>query len=76
VAQRPRAALFLVRAWWEDGEFRARVTYSVEITSEVHQRTVTADAAEIHRILAVWLHEAAAHEPESGADANASDDSE
>ena len=48
----------------------------MEITSEVHQRTVTADAAEIHRILAVWLHEAAAHEPESGADANASDDSE
>jgi hypothetical protein len=60
VTQQPRAAVFLVRAWWEDGQFRARISYYSNIHSEPATETqiVTADPDEVRRHLALWLTEA------------------
>jgi hypothetical protein len=59
VTQRPDTAVFLARAWWEDGQFRARITYQVDIHAEptAETRIVTADPAEVRRQLAIWLEE-------------------
>jgi hypothetical protein len=48
-----------VRAWWEDGQFRARITYDVDIHAEpaAETRIVTADPAEVRQHLAIWLEE-------------------
>ncbi|TNC25714.1 hypothetical protein [Amycolatopsis alkalitolerans] len=54
----PEAAAFLVRAWYEDGQLRARITYLVEPGSGPHAQVTTADPAEVHRHLAEWLHAA------------------
>jgi hypothetical protein len=61
VTRRPHAAVFLVRAWWEDGEFRARITYHVNIdaTPPDERQIVTADPEELHQHLATWLAVAA-----------------
>jgi hypothetical protein len=56
MVRRPRAALFLARAWYENGEFRARVSYSTDISSETpHTEIVTANPAELWHHLAAWL---------------------
>jgi hypothetical protein len=55
MTQRPKTAVFLARAWWEDGQFRARITYYVDIHAET--RIVTADPAEVRQHLAIWLDE-------------------
>jgi hypothetical protein len=65
VTPRPATAVFLVRAWWEDGQFRARITYEVDILADpaVETRIVTADPAEVRRQMAVWLDEFTAAAP-------------
>lgn len=57
MAQPPHAAVFLARAWWEDGQFRVRIIYRVNIHSEPTEETrlVTIDPAEVHQHLAIWL---------------------
>jgi hypothetical protein len=57
--QRPNTAVFLARAWWEDGQFRARITYYVDTHAEpaAETRIVTADPAEVRQHLAIWLDE-------------------
>jgi hypothetical protein len=59
MAQRPNTAVFLVRAWWEDGQFRARISYYVDIRSDPTEETriVTVDPAEVRRHLEIWLDE-------------------
>ena len=52
---RTRAAVFLVRAWWEDGAFRARVTYRLD-THGTEISIVTAASDELHRQLEAWLN--------------------
>ena len=51
------AAVFLARAWLEDGQFRARISYYVGIEADppVETRILTADPAEVRRQLAIWL---------------------
>ena len=65
VARPPRGAVFLVRAWTEDKQFRARIRCSIEILSPTHPlvEAVTADPAEVHRLLAAWIDELAARPP-------------
>jgi hypothetical protein len=62
VPQRPNTAVFLARVWREDGAFRARITYHVDINSRIDTETlvVTADPAEVREQLAIWLEESAA----------------
>lgn len=57
--QRPPAGVFLVRAWWEDGSFRARITCCLDINSPSEPRTgaVTAEPDEVGRLLAAWLRD-------------------
>jgi hypothetical protein len=59
VTQRRNPAVFLARAWWEDGQFRARITYTVDIHAKpaAETRIVTADPADVRRQLAIWLEE-------------------
>lgn len=60
VTRLPRAAAFLVRAWWEDGNFRARISYSTDVTSTtLETKVVTAEPETIYQHLAKWLREAA-----------------
>lgn len=62
VTPRPSTAVFLVRVWWEEGGFRARITYHLDINSntDVETRILTADPAEVRQHLATWLDESAA----------------
>ncbi|SHN88998.1 hypothetical protein SAMN05660350_04990 [Geodermatophilus obscurus] len=57
MTQRPRTAVFLARAWWEEGQFRARITYCLDIQAgpAAETRIVTADPAEARQHLATWL---------------------
>ena len=58
--RRPRAAVFLARAWYENGELRVRITYSTDISSETPDtKIVTANPAELSHHLAAWLEGAA-----------------
>jgi hypothetical protein len=59
VTQRPGTAVFLARVWWDDGQFRARITYCVDIDAgpSAETKIVTADPAQVHRLLALWLDE-------------------
>jgi hypothetical protein len=60
VKQRPHAAVFLVRAWWENGQFRARISYShnVEAARAEEAQVTTADPDEVRQYFARWLTEA------------------
>jgi hypothetical protein len=62
MAQPPNAAVFVARAWCEDGQFRARISYHVNIHSEPTEETriVTVDPAEVRQHLAIWLDESTA----------------
>jgi hypothetical protein len=51
----PRTGVFLVRVWREEGQFRARVTWSLDIESDLEMRIVTAHTADVQRRLATWL---------------------
>jgi hypothetical protein len=61
MTQRPGSAVFVVRAWWEGEQFRARLTYCVDIDAgpAAETTTVTADPAEVRRRLASWLDDVA-----------------
>lgn len=59
----PHVAVFVARAWWEDGQFRARVTYCVDIDSHEEVRFVTADPDDLRRRLDRWLDDADAATP-------------
>jgi len=65
VALQPRGAIFLIRAWTEDNQFRARIRCSIEIFSPTHPfvEAVTADPEDVHRLLAAWIDELAAGPP-------------
>lgn len=53
----PRTGVFLVRAWSEDGRFRARITSSLDITADAEPQVVlvTADPDEVQQRLGIWL---------------------
>jgi hypothetical protein len=57
VAQHLHSAAFVVRAWWEDGSFRARITYTTDIGSPQTEETqvVTANIDDVQQHLATWL---------------------
>jgi hypothetical protein len=62
VARLPNTGVFLARAWREDdGAFRARITYHLNINceSDPGTQTVTDDPNQIHLLLATWLTTAA-----------------
>lgn len=60
----PRAGVFLLRAWWEDGHFRGRVTSCLDITASSDVRvSATAEVEEVLRRLDGWLHEFEAMAP-------------
>jgi hypothetical protein len=52
-----RAAIFVVRAWYEGDQFRARVGYSDDVVSEPMMEFVTANPDEIINVLGNWLHQ-------------------
>ncbi|MFC5994078.1 hypothetical protein ACFQE5_07620 [Pseudonocardia hispaniensis] len=56
----PRAAAFLVRTWWEDGRFRARITYVHDLHAESvpEVQVLTAEPDEVRRRFAAWLEDA------------------
>jgi hypothetical protein len=61
LTRRPHAAVFLVRAWWEDGEFRALITYHANIdATPPDERQIVTAPEELHQHLATWLAAAAA----------------
>ncbi len=49
-----RAGVYVVRAWIEDGGFRARVSWSDDVL-ETEEEAVTADPDEVRRLLDRWL---------------------
>jgi hypothetical protein len=53
----PRTGVFLVRAWSEEGRFRARITSCLDINSDIEPQVilVTADPEEVQRRLGIWL---------------------
>lgn len=53
----PAAAVFIVRAWCEDGRFRARVIRSADLHEGTSTEFVTADPDELVGQLATWLRE-------------------
>lgn len=59
VTQQPTAAVFLVRAWRDDGQFRARITSSVDIMADppAQSEILIANPDEVSGHLAMWLSE-------------------
>jgi hypothetical protein len=60
VVPETRAAVFLVRAWWEEGALRARVTFRVDVVRAEEVVMTTADANELHHLMDTWLNSGAA----------------
>jgi hypothetical protein len=59
VAQLPTTGVFLARAWREDGQFRARISYQLITGTGVDEEHVlTADVDEVRRHLELWLERA------------------
>lgn len=50
-------AIFVVRAWDEQGQFRARVSRSYDIEVEPTLEFVTANSSELLQYLEVWVRE-------------------
>lgn len=61
---RTQTAVFLVRAWREEGDFRARVRCTADVSTDPADERVTADPAEVRRLLDEWLDESAGQGPE------------
>lgn len=59
MAQQSHAATFVVRAWWEDDAFRARITYTIDIGCPQTEKThvVTANIDEVRHHFSAWLLE-------------------
>lgn len=65
MARWPNTGVFLARVWREDdGAFRARVTYHVNINSDAdpEAQVVTGDPDHLHLLLTSWLAASAAAE--------------
>jgi hypothetical protein len=56
IPQPSPAALFVVRAWFEEGSFRARVSRSEDLHLGRAEEVLITDAQELHLLLAGWLH--------------------
>jgi hypothetical protein len=56
---RSRVAVFVVRAWYDEGRFRARMTHTVG--DDLPRAELTADAAVVAEQLRLWLGEVAVH---------------
>jgi hypothetical protein len=61
VAQRLGTGVFVIRAWYEDEQFRARVSYRFVADAEAPAaaEVLTADPDEVRRHLELWLGQAA-----------------
>ncbi len=57
VSRQSSVAIFFVRVWYEDGEFRARVSQSADLTSERPVDLWTAEPSDLEQLLATWLRE-------------------
>jgi hypothetical protein len=59
----PAVALFIVRAWYEDDQFRAHVTRSLDVNTEIETRAelLTADPQRLVEFLGTWLRDLARH---------------
>jgi hypothetical protein len=57
VAERLTTGAFLVRAWCEDGQFRARISYRVNTGPDSASpiEVLTADPGDVRRHLELWL---------------------
>jgi hypothetical protein len=55
--------LFVVRAWYEDDQFRARVTRSADVGAETATQLATADINELDDYFHAWLAELAGRAP-------------
>jgi hypothetical protein len=49
--------IFLVRAWHEEGELRARVSVCLDVNSQPCREFLTADPTELHDQLSAWVRE-------------------
>jgi len=49
--------VFLARAWYEDDEFRARVTQCVDVETEPATNLAIAELDELMRVFSAWLTE-------------------
>jgi hypothetical protein len=57
----PAVGIFVVRAWYEDGQFRARIVRLVDVRKEPAIQIATADPGELAPHLDSWLDELARH---------------
>jgi hypothetical protein len=57
VRRSPPIAVFFVRAWYEDGLLRARVSRTTDAQSEPLADLLTSDPEELIRYLSYWLQE-------------------
>lgn len=57
VGRQSAIAIFFVRAWQEDDQFRARVTRCLDLRSEHREEFLTADPEELVDYLRTWLRE-------------------
>jgi hypothetical protein len=55
VSQRPPVGIFVVRAWHEDGQFRARVTRCDDVGDTETTETLTANTEVVVGQLNDWL---------------------
>jgi hypothetical protein len=53
----PPVAIFLVRAWFEDGRFLARIVRSTDLQLETSTKVLTTDPNELATQLDIWLHD-------------------
>jgi hypothetical protein len=55
MADRLPVATFLVRVWHEEGQFRARISSSRDISADPQAETATADPATVTESMKTWL---------------------
>ena len=51
------AGLFVVRAWREGDHFRARITYSSDVTCRTETEILTVHSDEVYQHMTTWLQE-------------------
>jgi hypothetical protein len=55
VSRKPAIGIFIVRAWYEDDQFRARVTKCLDVDTEPVGTLAVADLDELRSIFNAWL---------------------